>query len=98
MRLSSRYEYPSFPSNERISPERQAPGEAERSAILRSLLASKQLAPDVSIVDLARRTAAFVAVDLASLVIRTSYAAVTRVIQVVYVFFCAREENSPVAE
>ncbi|KAH9999039.1 AAA-domain-containing protein [Russula vinacea] len=61
----------------------EAPGEVERSAFLRNLLASKQLAPDVSIIDLARQTAAFVAGDLASLVIRTSYAAVTRVIQVV---------------
>ncbi|KAF8270391.1 AAA-domain-containing protein [Lactarius quietus] len=61
----------------------EAPGEAERSAILDSLLASKQLAPDVSIIDLARRTAAFVAGDLASLVIRTSYAAITRVTQAV---------------
>jgi peroxin-6 len=58
----------------------------ERSAILRHLLASKQLAPDVSIIDLARQTAAFVAGDLASLVIRTSYAAITRVMQVVYVY------------
>lgn len=57
----------------------------ERSAILRHLLASKQLAPDVSIIDLARQTAAFVAGDLASLVIRASYAATTRVMQVVYV-------------
>lgn len=64
---------------------RQAPGEAERSAILSSLLSSKQLAPDVSIIDLARQTAAFVAGDLASLVIRTSYAAITRVVQAVYV-------------
>ena len=72
---------------EQISFDRQAPGETERSAILRSLLASKQLAPDVSIIDLARRTAAFVAGDLASLVIRTSYAAVTRVMQVVYVLW-----------
>jgi peroxin-6 len=55
-------------------------------AILSNLLASKQLAPDVSINDLARRTAAFVAGDLASLVIRTSCAAVTRVMQVVYVY------------
>lgn len=61
----------------------EAPGEAERSAILSSLLSSKQLAPDVSIIDLARRTAAFVAGDLASLVIRTSYAAITRVMQAV---------------
>lgn len=72
---------------EQISFDRQAPGEAERSAILRTLLASKQIAPDVSIVDLARRTAAFVAGDLASLIIRTSYAAVTRVMQVVYVLW-----------
>ena len=72
---------------EPISLDRQAPGEAERSAILRTLLASKQIAPDVSIVDLARRTAAFVAGDLASLIIRTSYAAVTRVMQVVYVLW-----------
>ena len=43
----------------------------ERSAILRHLLASKQLALDVSIIDLARQTAGFVAGDLASLVIRT---------------------------
>ena len=50
-----------------------------------SLLASKQLAPDISIIDLARRTAAFVAGDLASLVIRTSYAAITRVTQAMYV-------------
>jgi len=64
---------------------RQAPGEAERAAILRTLLASKQLAPDVSITDLARQTAAFVAGDLASLVIRTSHTAVTRVMNVVYV-------------
>ena len=69
-----------------ISLGRQAPGEVERSAILRNLLASKQVAPDVSIIDLARQTAAFVAGDLASLVIRTSYAAVTRVMQVVYVY------------
>ncbi|KAI0253906.1 AAA-domain-containing protein [Lactifluus subvellereus] len=61
----------------------EAPGEAERSAILGALLASKQLAPDVSIIDLARRTAAFVAGDLASLVVRTSYAAVTRVMRAV---------------
>ncbi|KAH9063671.1 AAA-domain-containing protein [Lactarius deliciosus] len=61
----------------------EAPGEAERSAILGSLLASKQLAPDVSLIDLARRTAAFVAGDLASLVVRTSYAAITRVVQAV---------------
>ncbi|KAI9456224.1 AAA-domain-containing protein [Lactarius psammicola] len=61
----------------------EAPGEAERSAILGSLLSSKQLAPDVSITDLARRTAAFVAGDLASLVIRTSYAAITRVMRAV---------------
>ena len=54
--------------------------------MLRHLLASKQLAPDVSIIDLARQTAAFVAGDLVSLVIRTSYAAVTRVMQVVYVY------------
>ena len=53
----------------------------ERSAILDTLLASKKLAPDVSIIDLARRTAAFVAGDLASLVVRTSYAAVTRVMR-----------------
>ena len=66
--------------------ERQAPGEAERLAILRNLLASKQLAPDVSIIDLARQTAAFVAGDLSSLVIRTSYAAVARVMQLVYVY------------
>jgi peroxin-6 len=58
----------------------------ERSAILRHHLASKQLAPDVSIIDLARQTAAFVAGDLASLVIRTSHAAITRVMQVVYVY------------
>ncbi|KAH9001680.1 AAA-domain-containing protein [Lactarius akahatsu] len=61
----------------------EAPGEAERSAILDSLLASKQLAPDVSLIDLARRTAAFVAGDLASLVVRTSYAAITRVVQAI---------------
>ncbi|KAI0003309.1 P-loop containing nucleoside triphosphate hydrolase protein [Russula compacta] len=61
----------------------EAPGETERSAILRTLLASKQLAPDVSAIDLARRTAAFVAGDLASLVTRASYAAITRVMQVV---------------
>ncbi|KAH9174255.1 AAA-domain-containing protein [Lactarius sanguifluus] len=61
----------------------EAPGEAERSAILGSLLALKQLAPDVSLIDLARRTAAFVAGDLASLVVRTSYAAITRVVQAV---------------
>ncbi|KAI9510375.1 AAA-domain-containing protein [Russula earlei] len=61
----------------------EAPGETERSEILRTLLASKQLAPDVSITDLARRTAAFVAGDLASLVIRTSYAAITRVMNAV---------------
>ncbi len=73
-------------SSARFSIRRQAPGEAERSAILRHLLASKQLAPDVSINDLARQTAAFVAGDLASLVIRTNYAAVTRVMQVVYVY------------
>ncbi|KAH9977248.1 P-loop containing nucleoside triphosphate hydrolase protein [Lactifluus volemus] len=63
--------------------EFEAPGEAERSAILDTLLASKQLGPDVSIIDLARRTAAFVAGDLASLVVRTSYAAVTRVMRAV---------------
>jgi hypothetical protein len=71
--------------NVKLSTGRQAPGEAERSAILGSLLASKQLAPDFSIIDLARRTAAFVAGDLASLVIRTSYAAIARVMQAVYV-------------
>lgn len=58
----------------------------ERSAILRTLLTSKHLAPDVSIIDLARQTAAFVAGDLASLVIRVSYAAITRVMQTVYVY------------
>ncbi|KAI0290473.1 P-loop containing nucleoside triphosphate hydrolase protein [Russula brevipes] len=63
--------------------EFEAPGEAERSAILGTLLASKQLGPDISIIDLARRTAAFVAGDLASLVTRTSYAAATRVMQTV---------------
>ncbi|KAI0272129.1 AAA-domain-containing protein [Russula aff. rugulosa BPL654] len=63
--------------------EFEAPGEVERSAILRHHLASKQSAPDVSIIDLARQTAAFVAGDLASLVIRTSHAAITRVMQVV---------------
>ncbi|KAF8497120.1 AAA-domain-containing protein [Russula emetica] len=63
--------------------EFEAPDEVERSAILHHLLASKQLGPDVSIIDLARQTAAFVAGDLASLVIRTSYAAITRVMQVV---------------
>jgi peroxin-6 len=52
---------------------------------LDSLLAAKQLAPDVSIIDLARRTAAFVAGDLSSLVIRASYAAITRVTQAMYV-------------
>ncbi|KAI0259961.1 P-loop containing nucleoside triphosphate hydrolase protein [Gloeopeniophorella convolvens] len=61
----------------------EAPGEGERSAILKTLLAAKQLAPDVSIADLARRTAAFVAGDLASLITRTSYAAATRVTQAV---------------
>ena len=78
--------YVGFASSEQILPERQAPSEAERSGILHTLLGSKELAPDVSIIDLARRKAAFVAGDLASLVIRTSYAAVTRVMQVVYVF------------
>lgn len=58
----------------------------ERSAILRHLLASKQLAPDVLITDLARQTAAFVAGDLTSLVIRANYAAITRVVQVAYVY------------
>ncbi|KAI0303446.1 P-loop containing nucleoside triphosphate hydrolase protein [Multifurca ochricompacta] len=61
--------------------EFEAPDEAERSAILDILLASKRLAPDVSVIELARRTAAFVAGDLASLVIRASYVAVTRVMQ-----------------
>ncbi|KAI0057091.1 AAA-domain-containing protein [Artomyces pyxidatus] len=56
----------------------EAPGEPERSAVLQSLLASKTLAPDVSIVDLARRTAAFVAGDLDDLVTRTSFTALTR--------------------
>jgi len=65
---------------------RQAPGEVERSAILNKLLASRQLAPDVSIIELARRTAAFVAGDLASLVIRTSYTAITRVMQAMCVY------------
>ncbi|KAH9056622.1 AAA-domain-containing protein [Lactarius vividus] len=69
----------------------EAPGEAERSAILDSLLASKQLAPDVSLIDLARRTAAFVAGDLASLVIRASYAAITRVVQAVDADFTSND-------
>ena len=84
--------YVGFAPSEQILPERQAPSEAERSGILHTLLASKELAPDVSIIDLARRTAAFVAGDLASLVIRTSYAAVTRVMQVVYVLRRSRRD------
>ena len=71
---------------EQISLNRQAPGEAERSSILRTLLAPRQSVPDAPITDPARQTAAFAAGDLASLVIRTSYAAFMRVMQVVYVF------------
>ncbi|KAI0043551.1 AAA-domain-containing protein [Auriscalpium vulgare] len=59
----------------------EAPGESERSAVLTSLLSNKDLAPDVSIMDLARRTAAFVAGDLNDLVTRTSFTAMKRAIR-----------------
>ncbi|KAI0315544.1 P-loop containing nucleoside triphosphate hydrolase protein [Amylostereum chailletii] len=59
--------------------EFEAPGEGERASILRTLVASKILAPDVSITDLARRTAAFVAGDLAALVKRTDFVAMSRI-------------------
>ncbi|KZV61880.1 AAA-domain-containing protein [Peniophora sp. CONT] len=58
--------------------EFNAPDENERAAILASLLATRTLAPDVLITDLARKTAAFVAGDLVSLVNRTDMAAIAR--------------------
>ncbi|VDB88628.1 unnamed protein product [Peniophora sp. CBMAI 1063] len=58
--------------------EFNAPDENERAAILSSLLATRTLAPDVSIPDLARKTAAFVAGDLVSLINRTDMAAIAR--------------------
>jgi len=57
----------------------QAPEEPERLEFLQRALASKHLAPDVSIATLARRTAALVAIDLDSLVTRASLAAVSRI-------------------
>ncbi|KAI0693875.1 P-loop containing nucleoside triphosphate hydrolase protein [Cytidiella melzeri] len=48
----------------------EAPDDKERSAVLRTLLDGVQVAPDVSIVDLAMQTAALVASDLVDLVSR----------------------------
>ncbi|KAI0328087.1 AAA-domain-containing protein [Cubamyces sp. BRFM 1775] len=56
----------------------EAPGEAERHAILLSVLANCTLAPDVSVKDLAVQTAALVAADLVDLVNRAKAAAIQR--------------------
>ncbi|KAI0747694.1 AAA-domain-containing protein [Daedaleopsis nitida] len=56
----------------------EAPGEAERYEILRSILADRTLAPDVSVKDLAVQTAALVAADLVDLVARATSASIQR--------------------
>ncbi|KAH9890705.1 AAA-domain-containing protein [Cubamyces lactineus] len=56
----------------------EAPGEAERHAILLSALTNCTLAPDVSVKDLAVQTAALVAADLVDLVNRAKAAAIQR--------------------
>lgn len=59
----------------------EAPGEAERHNILKSLTSSLAIAPDVSLRALAVQTAALVANDLVDLVRRARSAAATRVLQ-----------------
>ncbi|KAJ7067729.1 AAA-domain-containing protein [Mycena belliarum] len=56
----------------------EAPNEAERHEILRSLVAGTVFAPDVSLSKLAAETAALVAADIASLVQRAETTAVER--------------------
>ncbi|KAI0710443.1 AAA-domain-containing protein [Cerioporus squamosus] len=56
----------------------EAPSETERYDILLSALATCNLAPDVSVKDLAVQTAALVAADLVDLVARAQSAAVSR--------------------
>ncbi|KAI0086687.1 AAA-domain-containing protein [Irpex rosettiformis] len=51
----------------------EAPDEEERSSVLRALLRDVQIAPDVSIDDLATQTAALVASDLVDLVSRGAH-------------------------
>lgn len=57
----------------------------ERLKILKSLIKPGTVAPDVSLQDLARRTAALVAADLRDLVARAEIAATTRVMDTMYV-------------
>jgi len=64
---------------------RQAPNEGERLEILKCLLEEKQVAPDVSLQDLATQTAALLAGDLRDLVVRAKGAAVERAASTVYV-------------
>ncbi|EMD34491.1 hypothetical protein CERSUDRAFT_97749 [Gelatoporia subvermispora B] len=56
----------------------EAPGEAERHEILRSLLSESVLAPDVSLKEIAVQTAALVAADLVDLVSRARAASFDR--------------------
>ncbi|CDO74862.1 hypothetical protein BN946_scf185004.g12 [Trametes cinnabarina] len=71
-------------SHERVPPKilgcfkHEAPGEAERYGILLSILADSNLAPDVSVKEVAVQTAALVAADLVDLVSRAKAAAVQR--------------------
>jgi len=56
----------------------QAPNEEERLEILQALLWNSTLAADVSLKDLARQTAALIAIDLSDLVFRTKSSALKR--------------------
>ncbi|OCH95204.1 AAA-domain-containing protein [Obba rivulosa] len=56
----------------------EAPGEAERHEILRSLLKESNLSPDVSLKEISVQTAALVAADLVDLVTRAKAASVER--------------------
>ena len=58
----------------------EAPGEAERFAMLRNLTRTEHLAPDVAVRSLAVQTAALVANDLVDLVRRAKAAAAERVL------------------
>lgn len=56
----------------------QAPNEEERLEILQALLWNSTLAADISLKDLARQTAALIAIDLSDLVFRAKLSALER--------------------
>lgn len=63
---------------------KQAPDESERDSVLKSLLPSANLAPDVSFHELAVQTAALIPSDLADLAMRGERAYLSRAAEQTY--------------